>query len=225
MAAAGLWTTASDLARAAIEVQREYAGTSHKILSQSMAREMLTHQKETWGLGFELEQTGHTPRFGHFGVNDGFVATLQAYRDMAQGIVIMTNGRQGEKLITEILRAVALEYGWNDFHPFERTLVGIDPTTLPSFTGKYSLPNPDGDDQLTVTARNNRLYLTGSYSVGSTYHFEIYEPAELLPEAPQQFFTLSTGLTTFRFDKNDKGTVENCVVIAGGSQRQAKKIP
>ena len=46
-AAAGLWTTASDLARLAIEVQNESAGKSKKVLSQEMIRQMLTRQKET----------------------------------------------------------------------------------------------------------------------------------------------------------------------------------
>lgn len=44
MAPAGLWTTPSDLARVAMEVQSEYAGKSSKILSQDMARQMLTRQ-------------------------------------------------------------------------------------------------------------------------------------------------------------------------------------
>jgi hypothetical protein len=171
---------------------------------------------------------GGTPRFGHFGVNAGFIAALQAYRDTDQGIAIMTNGQQGEQLITEILRAVAREYGWADFHPVEHTLVRIDMTTLSSFIGSYALPNPDGDDKFSVTLRNDHLYMSGSYSVGSTYHFEISEPVELLPEAAQQFFTLSTGATTFRFEKNDKGTVETCAIKACnscGNQRQARKIP
>jgi CubicO group peptidase (beta-lactamase class C family) len=225
MAAGGLWSTPSDLARAVMEVQREYAGTSRKVLSQSMAHEMLTHQKDNWGLGFELEQPGGTPRFGHFGVSAGFVSTLQAYRDTDQGIAIMTNGQQGEQLITEILRAVAREYGWPDFHPVERALIRIDPATLSAFIGSYALPNSDGGDKFTVTLHNSHLYIAGSYSVGSIYHFEISEPVELLPDAPEQFFTLSTGATTFRFEKNDKDTVENCVIKSGGNQRRAKKLP
>jgi CubicO group peptidase (beta-lactamase class C family) len=44
MAPAGLWSTPSDIARMAIEVQSEYVGKSNKILSQQMVREMLTHQ-------------------------------------------------------------------------------------------------------------------------------------------------------------------------------------
>jgi CubicO group peptidase (beta-lactamase class C family) len=48
MAPAGLWTTPSDLAQMAIEVQNEYVGKSDKILSQQMVREMLTRQKDDW---------------------------------------------------------------------------------------------------------------------------------------------------------------------------------
>jgi hypothetical protein len=39
MAAAGLWTTATDLARFAIETQQALAGKSNKVLSQAMTRE------------------------------------------------------------------------------------------------------------------------------------------------------------------------------------------
>jgi CubicO group peptidase (beta-lactamase class C family) len=72
MAAAGLWTTPSDLARLAIEVQNEYAGKSSKVLSQQMMREMLTHQKGGSGLGFGLEAPGHKLRFAHNGWSEGF---------------------------------------------------------------------------------------------------------------------------------------------------------
>ena len=40
-AAAGLWTTPSDLARVAIEVQLAVRGPAGKVLSQAMAREMI----------------------------------------------------------------------------------------------------------------------------------------------------------------------------------------
>ena len=41
-AAAGLWTTPTDLARFAIEVQLATVGRSRKVLSQAIAREMIT---------------------------------------------------------------------------------------------------------------------------------------------------------------------------------------
>ena len=226
MAAGGLWSTPTDLALAAIELQNEYAGKSHKVLSQSMAHEMLTRQKDNWGLGVELSKPEMTPRFDHFGVNAGFVSVLQAYRDGGSGIVIMTNGQDGEKLITEILRAVAHEYGWPDFKPSEHVLAKLDPATAPKLAGTYVLPDPEGQrPKLIVTVRDGRPYLSGSYSIGSTYHFTIASPVELLPEASSQFFTLTTGGTSFRFGDNADGAewITAFRGVSGANQREAKK--
>jgi CubicO group peptidase (beta-lactamase class C family) len=115
MAPAGLWTTPSDLARLAIEVQNEYAGKSQKILSQEMSREMLTHQKNNWGLGFSLESPGKKLLFGHNGANEGFRCDLEVLTESGQGIAIMTNSDTGDKLISEFLRAVSKEYNWPYF--------------------------------------------------------------------------------------------------------------
>jgi hypothetical protein len=215
MAAGGLWSTPSNLALAAIEVQNEYAGNPHKLLSQSMAHEMLSRQKDNWGLGFEVEKPGATPRFDHFGVNAGYVSVLQAYRDTAQGIVVMTNGQQGEKLITEILRAVAHEYAWPDFKPAKHSMVKLLPDSSNNLEGTYAESGPDGQDKLTVTVKEGRPYLAGSYSVGPTYHFTLSEPTELLPETQQQYFTLLTGPASFRFEKNKKGIVDRCIIVSG----------
>ena len=58
-AAAGLWTTPSDLARYAIEVQQAHAGKSQTILSKKMVDQMLTPQGEgPMGLGPRLESAG-----------------------------------------------------------------------------------------------------------------------------------------------------------------------
>ena len=86
---AGLWSTPSDLALMAIEVQNEYAGKSSKILSSEMVHEMLKHQKDDWGLGFALEAPGHKLRFSHGGSNEGFRCTWQAYTEApGQGTVL-----------------------------------------------------------------------------------------------------------------------------------------
>ena len=148
MAAGGLWSTPSDLARAAIEADREYAGSSHKVLSQALGKDMLTRQKANWGLGFEVEKLGATPRFDHFGVNPSFVSVLEAYRGKGQGIVIMTNGQQGEKLINEILRTVAHEYAWPDFQPAEHTLIKLDATSLKDLDGTYDQADSDRQDNV-----------------------------------------------------------------------------
>jgi CubicO group peptidase (beta-lactamase class C family) len=156
MAAAGLWTTPSDLARLAIEVQNEYAGKSSKLLSQQMMREMLTHQKGGSGLGFALEAPGHKLRFAHSGWSEGFQCDLEAYTESGPGIVIMTNSDDGGNLIAEVLRSVAKEYSWPDFQPIERVVAKIDPAVLAADVGTYEESN---EGVLTVSVRDDRLYL------------------------------------------------------------------
>jgi CubicO group peptidase (beta-lactamase class C family) len=49
MAAAGLWTTPTDLAKFAIEVQETLAGRGHGVISPAMARQYVTQQKGGYG--------------------------------------------------------------------------------------------------------------------------------------------------------------------------------
>jgi CubicO group peptidase (beta-lactamase class C family) len=118
-AAAGLWTTPSDLARMAMELQKEYAGSSSGILDQSMAKQMLSRQKGTWGLGFEIENRGQSAHFDHGGGTAGYGCFLEAYSDSGPGLAVMTNSDTGGELVQEILRSAAKEYGWPDHHPIE----------------------------------------------------------------------------------------------------------
>jgi CubicO group peptidase (beta-lactamase class C family) len=107
MAPAGLWTTPSDLARYAIEVQKALAGKS-AVLSAAMARQMLTPNGQ--GLG---PQTGGTenPYFAHSGSNEGYKCYLFAYNN-GDGAVIMTNGNSGAHLANDIFLTIAYEYKW-----------------------------------------------------------------------------------------------------------------
>jgi CubicO group peptidase (beta-lactamase class C family) len=110
MAAAGLWTTPSDLARLAIEVSLASAGRSSRVLSRAMTRQMLTEQMPRVGLGFGL---GPAPgQFRHNGANEGFRASLTAFADSGSGIAIMANSENGSRIFDLILASVAKEYGW-----------------------------------------------------------------------------------------------------------------
>ena len=143
MAPAGLWTTPSDLARMAIEVQNEYVGKSNKILSQRMVREMLTRQYDDgWGLGFALESPGHKTKFAHAGENEGYRCELEVYTEMGPGFAVMTNSDGGKPLIQELLRAVAKEYSWPDFQPLERAVAKIDPAILGATPGHIRTRTP-----------------------------------------------------------------------------------
>ncbi len=125
MAAAGLWTTPSDLARIAIEVSKARTGKSKRVLSQAMAKQMLTKQSEGFGLGFQLMEG--SDRFGHGGWNDGFQATLIAFADSGSGVVMMANSDNGTLLFERLAASVAAEYGWKSFtHRLESPLMTAD---------------------------------------------------------------------------------------------------
>ena len=111
MAAAGLWTTATDLARLAIEVAKSKAGTSNRVLSPAMTRQMLTLQSESFGLGFALD--GGADRFGHGGADEGFQAYLTAFADSGRGVAIMANSDNGFMIFERLASSIAQEYGWS----------------------------------------------------------------------------------------------------------------
>lgn len=111
-AAAGLWTTPTDLARFLIEIQRGRAGTS-AIVPQEVAREMTTPSPPSLGgLGVGLLDRGTAKLFAHGGVDEGFESYAIASRDGGYGVVVMTNGKGGSRLAEEVARAVFAEYGW-----------------------------------------------------------------------------------------------------------------
>jgi len=213
MAPAGLWTTPSDLAKMAIEVQKEYAGQSSKILSQPMARQMLTRQTGAWGLGFALNQPDHALLFGHGGANEGYRCDLEAYIDSSQGFAVMTNSDRGGDLYAEVLRAVAKEYGWPDFHPTEHTLTKMNPAAFQAYAGTYELT---GLGQLHVTLRDNSLYIQAD-PLGPN-------PIEMFPESTNNFFVMSNDIT-FTFDRlTADGPAYQLTVHAGPQTFVAKKM-
>ncbi|MGN6619621.1 MAG: serine hydrolase domain-containing protein [Sphingomonas sp.] len=113
LAPAGLWTTASDLGRLLIDLQASAAGKRGHRLSPTMTRLMMTPVKDNWGLGAAVYPQG-APRFMHDGVNAGYESFMVSYLGKGDGIVALTNGGDGRRLIGEVVRAIATDYGWSD---------------------------------------------------------------------------------------------------------------
>jgi len=113
-AAAGLWTTPSDLARVAIEVQEAVRGPKGKVLTQASGREMTAPVGTgPYAVGFSVEQRGQGWYFSHGGSNWGFRCSLVAHVRKGYGVVVMTNGDAGGGVIAEIEARVASAYGWD----------------------------------------------------------------------------------------------------------------
>ena len=120
VAAGGLWTTPSDLARFSLEIMQAYRGQDARVLSRDSTVEMLTGHvaiersplSDAAGLGFELSGEGEALCILHTGGTWGSTSLLWAYPEAGKGAVIMTNSASGSLIRFEILLAIAMEYGW-----------------------------------------------------------------------------------------------------------------
>ena len=112
-AAAGLWTTPTDLAKLGIEVQKALRGES-KLLSRRTALEMVAPTGTgPFAIGFAIEKRGEGWYFVHDGSNWGFRSDLAMHRLKGYGIVVMTNSDSGGQIISEIEARVAAAANWD----------------------------------------------------------------------------------------------------------------
>ena len=145
MAAAGLWTTPTDLARFAIEIQQTLAGHGHGVISPAMARQYLTPQKDQSGLGIVVQDTGSRLSFSHGGRDEGFDAQLVAFATTGQGAVIMINANDNSRFFGRVLDFIGRMYAWPALGPPRSApaaiaasrAVPIDSARLASYSGWY----------------------------------------------------------------------------------------
>ncbi len=212
MAAAGLWSTAPDLARFAIEVQRSLHGRSNKVLTREMTQQMLTRYLGDYGLGLALGGSGgHVTTFSHAGANEGFTCMMFAYADTGQGAVVMTNGDRGDVLFNEIFRAIAREYGWPDFRPVEKVVTDVGPGDYGSYVGDYDT----GGALTTVTLDHGQLHLTAGLFFP--------RPVRLYPAGRDHFFMLDRDIE-LSFIRDGNGRVGSLQVRANAEASTAKKL-
>jgi CubicO group peptidase (beta-lactamase class C family) len=177
MAAAGLWTNPSELARWAMSIQRSYSGDDG-VLSQEMAREMLEPGMNGWGLGPAIHTSGEY--FQHGGSNEGFRCGFVAFFEGGRGVAVMTNSDNGGDLIAEIFATLAFDYGWSAMQPEERVVAEIDRAIYEEVAGEYELPF----GTVTIALEEGRLWVEVSWEPGRN---------ELLPESETEFFTRGDG--------------------------------
>jgi CubicO group peptidase (beta-lactamase class C family) len=208
MAPAGLWTTPSDLALFAIEIQKAVAGKS-TVLSADRARQMLTPVKNNYGLGPGTGGKADRPYFTHGGSNAGYQSLLVAYNN-GDGAVVMTNGDNGGQLAAELIRTIAFEYKWPDFAPTVRKVVAVDPKLLDTYVGAYQF---GANAVMTVTRDADKLFtqLTGQGKV------------EMRPVSDREFAAMSVD-ARITFEVDTQGKVSQLVLHQNGQNRPAPRM-
>jgi CubicO group peptidase (beta-lactamase class C family) len=185
MAAAGLWSSAADLALLGVEVMRALRGDSSRLglapeTVRSMLRPQLANQEagqEFVGLGWFCLGKEQSFRFGHEGWNLGYVATMLMLPAIGKGVVVMVNSNQGASLRGEIAAAVGRQYGWPALK--DTPQIGeLAPEV--AYAGTYRSAN----GQLVVTQDGNRLLVA----------FALQPPLPVYPATAGEFFAKAINL-------------------------------
>lgn len=190
-AATGFWTTATDLARLIIGIQRIEKGQSN-LLNSKLIAEMLTPQINSMGLGVHLKGERAVTGFWHAGNNEGYTGILMATIPTGQGAVVLTNSNRGEWLAMEILRSVAKTYDWP-------ITLSFRPLPIPNTAELCGLYVETADKKLEINKEKGRLYFTRN---GNKKKFYIYQTAKdqfRIAEKPDNLL--------FIFKRNETGQV------------------
>lgn len=198
-AAAGLWSTPSDLVRLIEEIQQAAAGKSSKILSATLSKSLFTPQIGNSAFVGPINGKDEARWFSSGGSNVGYRSFMVFFPERGQGAIIMTNSDNGHYLAMEIMRGISRVYAWPDFHPQERTTVNVAPEIFAEYAGLYEVVGSPGM-LLRVNAGDRQITLDFSE-----------ESFVLYPEAEEQFFELTNGMM-IRFNRNAKGEVEELLL-------------
>jgi CubicO group peptidase (beta-lactamase class C family) len=216
MAAAGMWSTAGDVARFAIAVQQMLRGRSRGVLRRETVQQMLASgdaplsggervQHAPRSIGFDVSRDGGVLRFSHGGRTTGYNGTMIAFED-GRGIVILTNGHS-QGLAREIIRAVGREYGWSEFQPVVKRAIDVPAAVLAEYAGRYEFPEGRRPPVSVIDVKNGRLHIDG---------------VPLRAESPVKFF--SAGEATYTFVRDAAGRVVELIYDAGAFQLTARRL-
>lgn len=217
MAAAGLWTTASDLAKVGVELLQVLRDSPPAIWSKETIEEILRPQEPEQtqgenglfvglgnglfvGLGFFAGGgIGDGFYFFHSGRNEGFVALMRVYARIGKGAVVMLNSGEIEPM-QEVMRAIALEYDWPDVFPKEKTIITLSQADL--YSGLYLTKS---GLQFKVMSRDGNLFLQCGEQ----------PPLQFFPTSELEFFAKALN-TSISFEKDDTGNIVAMMLSQAG---------
>lgn len=187
-AAAGLWSTPTDLAKFVLHIQLALKTETTLLLNPNLLQEMVVRQLPSGkavepGLGFFIEHEGENLVFQHEGQDEGFIASLYGFATRDQGFVIMMNNDSGWALMGEITNSIADTYKWPNFVPLKKESASLNSAVLGDLKGQFI----HEDDEIEVSIIANKPYIHFKNGFASII-YGFGHPTELFPENDHVYF-------------------------------------
>lgn len=113
LAAAGMWSTPTDLAELLIAIARAYQDRESTLLDRGVAAEMLKRQAVgPYGLGAAVSGSGRDIALMKGGQNIGYQSYLLLFPARGEGMVVMTNSDDGTTLALALVERAAIVLHW-----------------------------------------------------------------------------------------------------------------
>ncbi|MGZ0199996.1 amino acid adenylation domain-containing protein [Streptomyces sp. RM1] len=114
-AAAGLWTTAADLARVTVEIRRAHRGLPSPVLTRELTERMLTIVEPChfYGMGVFVDGSGGGLDYGHTGQTAGYRAMALSQLESGTGLVMLANAEHARPVLKWLMAAVREQDRWS----------------------------------------------------------------------------------------------------------------
>jgi CubicO group peptidase (beta-lactamase class C family) len=196
-AAAGLWTTPTDIGKFMIETQLSLKGQSNKVLTQSITQlQLKPYIDSATGLGIFITDILGEKYFNHPASSEGFCGKYYASYEGGEGVAIFCNSANGGAMIDELINSIARVYKWKGFDKkpplIAKKEIKLEERIADNFIGFYQSGN-------TIFEINKK---------GDAYYFRNFdEPCRIYFTSDSSFINLeSASEKIFLFDKDQKAS-------------------
>ncbi|MBG21921.1 MAG: serine hydrolase [Idiomarinaceae bacterium] len=209
LAAAGLWTTPTELVTIGTTLAEDRSG-ANILIPQDLVKQLIPESAREAGLGFGLNNDGDGVAFVHNGHNPGFSARWINYADGRASVAVLTNSDSGGLLIREVLSALGHIYGWQQDAYLERETIALSKEWTQVVEGEYYIDHSSDEPGATIWVENNKLWIEGLLT----------DRTRLYPISSRDFF-IESGLNMTLV--NDDEDLPNVLDVEGEVQLIRKK--
>ena len=169
MAAAGLWTTPSELVLLGGKVA-DARQNSAGLVSDELANQLVPDSADDPGLGFGLNAPGDGIVFVHNGHNPGYSARWFNYADGRASVAILTNSDTGGDLIREVASAIGHVYGWRQDAFEERETIALSSGWQDEVSGGYAFDREAASPIVQIEVEDGKLWIEGELAERSPFY-------------------------------------------------------